>query len=74
MGEKITEVILLQSKVWLKLINIIINVKESVPAPNSMVTQGITYPFCVVKINSKKKLLLDKKKPLSLVVFFVQTV
>jgi hypothetical protein len=41
--------------------NIIINVKESVPAPNSMVTQGITYPFCVVKINSKKKLLLDKK-------------
>jgi hypothetical protein len=24
-------------------------------APNSMVTQGITYPFCVVKINSKKR-------------------
>jgi hypothetical protein len=38
-----------------------------------MITQGITYPFCVVKINSKKKLLLDKKKPLSLVAF-VQTV
>jgi hypothetical protein len=49
--------------------NIIINVKESSPAPN-MVTQGITYPFCVVKINSKKKLLL-KKMPLFLVAFFV---
>jgi hypothetical protein len=38
---------------------------KRVPAPNSMVTQGITYPFCVVKINSKKKLLLDKKATIS---------
>jgi hypothetical protein len=31
--------------------------KESSPEPDAMVTQGVTYPFCVVKINSKKKLL-----------------
>jgi hypothetical protein len=37
--------------------NIIINVKESSPEPGSMVTQVITYPFCVVKINSKKEII-----------------
>ena len=34
--------------------NIIINVKESSPELGTMVSQVITYPFCVVKINSKK--------------------
>jgi hypothetical protein len=38
--------------------SIIINVKESLPAPDSNVTQGITYPFCVVKINSKKEIII----------------
>lgn len=37
--------------------NIIISVKESSPEPGTMVTQGITYPFCVVKINSKKEII-----------------
>jgi hypothetical protein len=55
MGKKILEVILL--KVWWKLKKYNYKCKESVPAPDAMVTQGITYPFCVVKINSKKKLL-----------------
>jgi hypothetical protein len=38
--------------------NIIINVKESSPETNSMVTQSITYPYCVVKINSKKEIII----------------
>ena len=38
--------------------NIIINVKESSPEPDAMVTQGVTYPFCVVKINSKKEIII----------------
>jgi hypothetical protein len=38
--------------------NIIISVKESSPQPDSMVTQGFTYPFCVVKINSKKEIII----------------
>ena len=38
--------------------SIIINVKESLPASDSNVTQGITYPFCVVKINSKKDIII----------------
>jgi hypothetical protein len=38
--------------------NIIINVKESSPDPGAMVTQAITYPFCVVKINSKKEIII----------------
>lgn len=38
--------------------NIIISVKESSPDPDSMVTQGFTYPFCVVKINSKKEIII----------------
>jgi hypothetical protein len=54
MGEKILEVILYNRK-CLKLIkNIIINVKRVV---RSLMhgNSGVTYPFCVVKINSKKK-------------------
>lgn len=39
--------------------NIIISVKEKEPEPGSMVTQGFTYPFCVVKINSKKEIIIQ---------------
>lgn len=38
--------------------NIIISVKESSPEPDSIVSQAFTYPFCVVKINSKKEIIL----------------
>jgi hypothetical protein len=38
--------------------NIIITVKESSPEPDSMVSQGFSYPFCVVKINSKKEIII----------------
>lgn len=38
--------------------NIVISVKETNPNPDAMVTQGITYPYCVVKINSKKPIVL----------------
>lgn len=37
--------------------NIIVTVKEQAPEPGSMVTQSITNPFCVLKINSKKPIL-----------------
>lgn len=33
---------------------IIIKIKENKPAPGAMVTQAITYPYAVVRINSKK--------------------
>ena len=39
--------------------NIIITVKDINPDPTSMVTQGFTTPFCVVKINSKKPILIQ---------------
>jgi hypothetical protein len=42
------------------------------PAPDSMVTKGITYPFCVVKINSKKKLLLNKNATISSGILYKQ--
>lgn len=38
--------------------NIIITVKEISPEPDAMVSQSITYPFCVVKINSKKEIII----------------
>lgn len=38
--------------------NIIITVKETAPAPDSMVMQVITYPYAVVKINSKKEIII----------------
>lgn len=38
--------------------NIIITVKETVPEPGANVTQVITNPFCVVKINSKKEIII----------------
>lgn len=37
--------------------NIIVTVKERAPEPGSMVTQSISNPFCVLKINSKKPIL-----------------
>jgi hypothetical protein len=33
---------------------IVVTVKEKRPEPGSMVTQALTYPYAVVKINSKK--------------------
>ena len=38
--------------------NIIITVKETVPEPNAVVSQVITYPYCIVKINSKKEIII----------------
>lgn len=38
--------------------NIIVTVRETVPEPGSIVTQSIVYPFCVVKINSKKEIII----------------
>ncbi len=38
--------------------NIVIKVKETNPEPGTMVTQGITYPYCVVKVNSKKQIVV----------------
>jgi len=37
--------------------NIIITVKENVPATDAMVMQVITYPYTVVKIHSKKEII-----------------
>jgi hypothetical protein len=38
--------------------NIIITIKEIVPTSGSMNTQAITTPYCVVKINSKKEIII----------------
>ncbi|MBC7845362.1 MAG: protease complex subunit PrcB family protein [Flavobacterium sp.] len=38
--------------------NIIITVKETIPEPNAMVSQVITYPYCIVKVNSKKEIII----------------
>lgn len=38
--------------------NIIITVKENSPASDGMVMQVITYPYTVVKVNSKKEILI----------------
>ncbi|MFV5700665.1 protease complex subunit PrcB family protein [Flavobacterium sp. XS2P12] len=38
--------------------NIIVTVKETNPEPDGMVTQAFTNPFCVVKINSKKEIII----------------
>ncbi|TPG33325.1 protease complex subunit PrcB family protein [Flavobacterium pectinovorum] len=38
--------------------NIIITVKENNPAPDAMVMQVITYPYTVVKIHSKKDIII----------------
>ncbi len=38
--------------------NIIITIKETSPESSSMVTQEITTPYCVLKINSKKEIII----------------
>ena len=38
--------------------NIVITVKDINPEPGSMVTQAFTTSFCVVKINSKKEIII----------------
>ena len=38
--------------------NIIITVKENSPAPDAMTMQVITYPYTVVKIHSKKEIVI----------------
>ncbi|PXY39768.1 hypothetical protein DMB65_15975 [Flavobacterium cheongpyeongense] len=38
--------------------NIIITVKENVPAKDAMVMQVISYPYTVVKIHSKKEIVI----------------
>lgn len=38
--------------------NIIITVKENSPAADAMVMQVITYPYTVVKIHSKKEIII----------------
>ena len=38
--------------------NIIITIKEIIPVKGSVTTQEITTPYCVVKINSKKEIII----------------
>lgn len=38
--------------------NIIITVKENNPSPDAMVTQVISYPYTVVRIHSKKEIVV----------------
>lgn len=38
--------------------NIIITVKENSPSPDAMTMQVISYPYTVVKINSKKEIII----------------
>jgi hypothetical protein len=38
--------------------NIILTIKETLPEPNAMVSQVVTYPYCIVKINSKKEIII----------------
>ena len=38
--------------------NIILTIKEMVPEPNAIVSQVITYPYCIVRINSKKEIII----------------
>src|SRR5512133_740626 len=38
--------------------NIILTIKEMVPKHNAMVSQVVTYPYCIVRINSKKEIII----------------
>ena len=38
--------------------NIIVTIKETVPKTDNINTQSFTSPFCVVKINSKKEIVI----------------
>jgi hypothetical protein len=37
--------------------NIVISIKQKVPKARQNVTMAITYPYCIVKINSKKEII-----------------
>ena len=39
--------------------SIIITIKETVPEPNAMVSQALTTPYSIVKINSKKEIIIN---------------
>lgn len=38
--------------------NIVVTIKETLPEPGAMTTQGITTPYCILKINSKKEIVI----------------
>ena len=38
--------------------NIIVTVKETIPEPSSISSQVYTYPYSVIKINSKKEIII----------------
>jgi hypothetical protein len=38
--------------------NIILTLKETVPKPSAAVSQVVTYPYCIVRINSKKEIII----------------
>jgi hypothetical protein len=38
--------------------NLIITVKETNPKLDSQVTMALTYPYCVIKLNSKKEIII----------------
>lgn len=38
--------------------NIILTIKETIPEPNAMVSQVIRYPYCIIRINSKKEIII----------------
>jgi hypothetical protein len=38
--------------------NIIVTVKENTPAPDALLMQVITYPYTVIKVNSKKEIIV----------------
>jgi hypothetical protein len=39
--------------------SVIVTIKESAPKPNETVTMAITNPYCVVRINSKKEIIIQ---------------
>jgi protein-disulfide isomerase len=38
--------------------NIIITIKEITPESNIVITQEVTMPYCIVKVNSKKEIII----------------
>lgn len=38
--------------------NIVVSVKETAPEPGEIVTMAFTTPYCVVRINSKKEIII----------------
>ncbi len=59
MGEKPTGVYSITVENVVELDNIVVvTIKEKSPDPDAMVTQAITYPYAIVKINSKKQIVI----------------